>query len=359
VAAEVGGIGHIARRWGLLVAAAVLLMSLFPALAPAQTSAGVPVTGGSWYWQEQVGTVEPPAGSPLPPVAPPGALPTPDVPSGDFPVSVVAGQADKESFLQLDSSAIAAGSTVSSLVLTLHEDSAGRNVAPDTAAIEARAVTGFMAGGAQGAPWANRPAYDTVGPAAAGKRAANGTWTFDLAPIAARWATGELSNNGIALVPVAPQQGQAYEVVWFGPGGAQPPTVAGSVTPPAPGTPEAAAAGTESVPADESGAPVAITPDTSGAGLTSTESPSVATPPAATAPSGSAPSNRAPTAVRQIVSSHRAPPWGFYLAVIAVIALIGASTVSLGELGEPEPDRQGGVLRTLERRTSASTEEST
>src|SRR5947208_8721357 len=148
--------GRNARRWGLLVVVAVVLLSLFPALAPAQTSATVPVTGGSWYWQEQVGSVNGPTG----PVAPPSGLPAPDVPSGDFPVSVVGGQPDKESFLQLDSSAIAAGSTVSSLVLTLNEDSAGGNVNAAMATVEARAVTGYMAGGAQGAPWANRPSYD-------------------------------------------------------------------------------------------------------------------------------------------------------------------------------------------------------
>jgi hypothetical protein len=359
VAAEVGGIGHITRRWGLLVAIAVAVMALFPALAPAQTSTSVQVSGGSWYWQEQVGTVEPPAGSPLPPVAPPGALPTPDVPAGDFPVSVVAGQPDKESFLQLDTSAIPQGSTVSSLVLTLHEDSTGGQVAPDTATLEARAVTGFMAGGAQGAPWANRPSYDTTGQPAPGKRAPDGTWTFELAPIAARWASGELQNSGIALVPAAPQQGQAYEVVWFGPGGAKAPTVAGSFTPPAPGTPAAAAAGIESSPTDQSAAPVSLTPDTSG-GLSSTSSPSVASAPtAAASPSAAIPNTQSPAAVRTIGSSHRAPPWGFYLAVVAVIALIGASTLSLGDLGEPEPERRGGVLRTLERRAHEVPEVST
>src|SRR5438270_10913565 len=246
--------GRKARRWGLLVVAGVLFTSLFPALAPAQTSAGVPVTGGSWYWQEQVGSVEPPAGTPLPPVGPPGAVPAPDVPAGDFPVQVIGGQPDKESFLQLDSSAIPAGSTVSSLVLTLHEDPGGVNLAAATATIEARAVTGFFARSSQGSPWANRPSYDTTGPAAAGKRAADGSWTFELAPIAARWASGELSNNGIALVPATPQQGDNYEVVWFGVGGAKPPTVAGSFTPPAPGT-AAAAAGTESAPVDQTAAP--------------------------------------------------------------------------------------------------------
>jgi len=339
----VTAIARVARRWGVLVAGAVVIGSLFPAFAPAADSAGVPVTGGSWYWQEQVGSVSPPAGTPLPPVAPPGALPTPDVPAGDFPVSVVAGQPDKETFLQLDSSAIQAGSTVSSLVLTLHEDSAGGNLSANTATIEARAVTGFFAPGDAGKPWANRPAYDTTGPSVAGKRALDGTWTFELAPIAQRWANGELGNNGIALVPAAPVQGQAYEVVWFGPSGAKPPTTAGSVTPPAPAASnDNSAAQPSSV--DTTPAPVAITPDLSGAGITSA-SPSVA--PVAATPQAT---TAAPRAVRQIVTSHRAPPWGFYLAIIAAIALIGASTLSLGEFGEPEPDRRGGVLRALERR---------
>jgi hypothetical protein len=246
------------------------------------------------------------------------------------------------------------------LVLTLHEDSGGGNLAADTATIEARAVTGFMAGGAQGAPWVNRPSYDTTGPAAAGKRAPDGTWTFELGPIAALWASGQLQNSGIALVPAAPQQGQAYEVVWFGPGGAKAPGVAGSFSPPAPGTPAAAAAGIESAPGETSVAPISITPDTSGSGLSASSSPAIASSPAAsTGASAPAPTARTPTAVRTIASSHRAPPWPFYLAVIVVIALIGASTVSLGDLGEPEPERRGGVLRTLERRTQEVPEVST
>jgi len=335
------------------VVAAVLLTSVvFPALAPAQTSAGVPVTGGSWYWQEQVGSVNTPNG----PVAPPSALPTPDVPSGDFPVSVVGGQPDKESFFQLDSSAIPAGSTVQSLVLTLNEDPGARgNLNASTATIEARAVTGFLANGDYGRPWTSRPQYDTTGPAAQGKRTAGGSWTFELAPIAARWTSGDLSNNGIALVPANPQQGQAYEVVWFGPGGAKAPTVAGSYTPPPPGSPQAAAAGIETTAPDQSAAaPVSITPDTSG-GLTSTATPSLSSPPRATGATSAAPAtgSRAATGrARQIGSTHRAPPWGFYLAILVVIALIAASTLTLGDLGEPEPERQGGVLRSLERRAT-------
>ncbi|MCU1451681.1 MAG: hypothetical protein JWP02_3851 [Acidimicrobiales bacterium] len=345
------GFSAMARRWGLLVAGAVLVTSLFPALAPAQSnSAGVPVTGGSWYWQEQVGTVEPGGG--LPPVAPPGALPTPDVPAGDFPVSVVAAQPDKETFLQLDTSAIAAGSTVSSLVLTLHEDATGGNVAADTAKIEARAVTSFFAAGDSGKPWAGRPAYDTTGPAVAGKRAADGTWTFELAPIAQAWANGAPANSGLALVPAAPEGSQGYEVVWVGVGKDKGPTTSGSVSPPSPASTGGDTSAQASSGDSSSAAPLSIAPDTSGAGVATSDTPSIApgsSTPAAAAPRLSTPA-AAPPRVRQISSTHRAPPWSFYLAIVAALALIGASTLSLGELGEPEPDRRGGVLRALERR---------
>jgi hypothetical protein len=334
------------------VVIALLVLSLFPALAPAQTGGTtVPVTGGSWYWAAQVGSIEPPAGTPLPPLAPPGALPTPDVPDGDFPASVVLGQSDKESFLQLDSSAIAAGSTVSSLVLTLHEDSAGGNLAADMATVVARAVTGFVAGGDKGKPYSSKPAYDTTGPAADGKRGPDGTWTFDLTAIAARWASGELSNNGVALVPKAPVQGQTYEVVWFGPGGAKPPTVAGSFTPPA--TAAGPVSPGESVPVEPATEPVSIAPDTSGASLASdVPSTALSSPTAATTPQQPATANPRRTRVRTIGSTHTAPPWFFYLAIIAAIALIALSTFALGDFGEPELDRQGGVLRALERRST-------
>jgi len=86
-------------------------------------------------------------------------------------------------------------------------------------------------------------------------------------------------------------------------------------------------------------------------------SPSLPSSPASAVPSApAATGNRATTSrVQPIGSTHGAPPWGFYLAVLALIALIAASTLSLGELGEPEPERQGGVLRTLERRQEVPT----
>ena len=325
---------------------AVLATCLFPTLARSDNSAGVPVSGGSWYWQEQVGSIQAPVPG-APPVAPPGAIPTPDVPAGEFPVSVIGGQPDKETFLQLDTSAIPQGSTVSSLVLTLHEDGSN-GFSQDMATVEARPVTGFMSAGAAGAPWANKPDFDTSGAGAPGKRD-NGTWTFDITQIAQGWASGS-GNNGIALVPAAPGQGQTYEVVWVGVGKDNAPTVTGSFTPPTAGTPQAAAAsesgGGE---ATAAAAPISIAPD-----LSSSATPAESTPSAGavtTPATGASSAPQANTPVRRISeSSHQALPWSFFLAVVLAIALIGASTLSLGELGEPQPDRRGGVLRALERR---------
>src|SRR5437588_847002 len=79
-------------------------------------------------------------------------------------------------------------------------------------------VTGFFGDGTQAAPFAERPSYDTTGPAAPGQRGADGTWTFDITAIAQGWAQGTDENNGVAIVPAAPAQGDLYEVVWHGSG---------------------------------------------------------------------------------------------------------------------------------------------
>jgi hypothetical protein len=50
----------------------------------------------------------------------------------------------------------------------------------------------------------------------------------------------------------------------------------------------------------------------------------------------------------------RAPPLAFYLAVLAFALLVGGSMVALGDAGEPVIERQGSVMRTLERRNPTS-----
>jgi hypothetical protein len=332
---------RLVSRWAVVTTVGVGVLSLlFPALAPADTTA--PVTGGSWYWNEQLANINTPAG---PIASPTGPIAPPDVPAGDFAVAVLLGQSDKETYLHIDTSAVTPGSTVSSLILTLKEDAAAPgNINQAAAKIEARAVTGFFGDGTQAAPYAERPTYDTTGPAAPGQKAGD-TWTFDLTPLAQAWAQGTQQNNGIALVPAAPTQGDVYEVVWHG-SGDQAPKVGGSFTPATPSAPPAAL--TE---APVETPAVAITPDFSSTVAAPESLPTFS---ASQAPTARA-SGRVSTPGQRIQSiaqgkPHRALPWAFWLAIVAVIGLVGASTLALGELGEPALERRGSVLRTLERR---------
>ena len=48
---------------------------------------------------------------------------------------------------------------------------------------------------------------------------------------------------------------------------------------------------------------------------------------------------------------HRAPPPAFWLAAAGVVAVIVAGAIALGPQGDPQPRRQGSVLKALERRS--------
>lgn len=306
----------------------------------------IQVTGGSWYWAGQVSAVNP--GNGVPPVAPPAALPTPDVPSGDFPVAVKAGQVDKESFLHLDSTAIPQGATVTSLKLILKEDTAAQQQNAAAAKLQAMPVTQFFSDGGSAAPIAQAPSYDPNGPAGPGTRAPDGTWTFDITPIAQKWADGSLANNGVALVPAAPTITDTYEVVWSGTNPV--PTTEGSVTP---GTAAGGSSSGGGATTDTGASPVAITPDTSAPLVTppaDTSTPAIsATPitPAITAPPTTAVA--APRARRIVKASRPGLTAPFFLVGLAALGFIALAALALGDLGEPTPERRGSVLRALER----------
>jgi hypothetical protein len=72
-----------------------------------------------------------------------------------------------------------------------------------------------------------------------------------------------------------------------------------------------------------------------------------------------APAQNAP-AVALAAESHRAAPPAFWLTLAGIAALIVAAAVALGPHGDPQPPRQGSVLKFLERRShpNASPEDS-
>jgi hypothetical protein len=302
-----------------------------------------PVTGGSWFWAGQPDPLPPPIGQPV------GALPAPDVPAKDFPVSAKAGQLDKETYLHIDTSTIPTGSTVTAFTLALKEDPAGGNVDAAGAKVRLMAVKDFWADGVTGAPASQAPAVDDKAPQGTGTRAADGTWTFDLTALAAMWVQGTLPNNGVALQPVT-DPGATFEVVWFGDGASKPATT-GTFTPAAGASPSTVAGSSDTVPA---AAPVPI--DASpGTALVVPDTPYQPLPVPRTATTSGTGAAAAPT---RVIKAHpkRGAPAGFYLAGLAMIALVGLGAVALGERGEPTPARRGAVLRTLEQRLALKEE---
>jgi len=50
-------------------------------------------------------------------------------------------------------------------------------------------------------------------------------------------------------------------------------------------------------------------------------------------------------------TGHGTPPPAFWFTAAAVVAVIVAGAVALGAQGDPQPPRQGSVLKALERRS--------
>jgi hypothetical protein len=336
----------------LVCAALAAGMQLAPA-ARVHAAEPVPVVGGSWYWQPQIASINTPAG---PVASPAGPLPTPDVPAGDFAVTAILGQANKESYLHLDATAIPQGSSVQQLTLTLKEDAAGINLLANMAKIAAYPIVSYFTDGTNAGVWNTRPSFD-ANVKGSGTRAADGTWKFDLTPLALKWADGSLANNGFALVADAPAAPETWQVVWSG--SSPHPSVDGVII-----KPEAAPAGEASAGAT-SGESAGTTSDVASTPVATESAPSFGSAlasPAASALSAPAAAEPAATARLQlyrpaVVSEgkpKRAPPVGFYLAGVVLVVLLLLGGVALGDRGEPALERRGSVIRTLERRKETS-----
>jgi hypothetical protein len=330
-----------------VIIAAPLALAFGATPSGADTS---PATGG-WYWAGQPDAQPPPVG------ALPAPVPTPDVPDGDVAAGYRPTGIDKETFLHV-ASEVGDGATVSSVVLTIKEDNSGVNVSPDAAVINAKPVGGFWLDGAKGAPTSQAPSV-LENPSVAGKRNADGTWTFDLTSLAQQWASGTIQNNGIALIP--DQSGGTFQVGWKL-DSASVAVEGGSDDPSASLNLGAFSSDSSSTPTDSSSTG-AVGDLSSSAPLSADIAPAanlsgdvVATAPtAAPASSPAAPpqvalgSNNSKKAV-----SKGGLPAGFFIAVLAGIGLLGGVSIALGDLGEPDLPREGSVVRRLERRAAPS-----
>lgn len=149
------------------------------------------------WWNRAQGPQEPEPESPLRPVIG-GTVPAPStVPADGLGVGAVLGEADKVAAVGfvLDAPLDA---FVDRLTLTMKESTAANaNANVAAAAIVACPITDFWASAKNG-DFVNRPGCDD-GQSVPGTRSADGTWTFDLATMAAAWLDGTLSQNGVLL----------------------------------------------------------------------------------------------------------------------------------------------------------------
>jgi len=348
------------NRTPLAAALAVALVVALPATASADVR-GATIDKTGWWNRANSSTATPAAPVTVPP--PPG------VPEGDLTV----GRLGEEP------TAIAAvgiqpeegpGATVESFTLTLREDPDAGNQGTDGAAIVACPIVAFWAGGENGT-WETAPEYDCAAAKAAGVRADDGTWTFDLAPIGALWfdTFGTIRADGVALVPDPEAEPSSFRAVWLGGDDIALELEA------TPGPEEDDAFGDPALPPDPP-SDAGLSSGPSGGGSSLFSPPRISTPPSIppaatpTVDAGDAPASAGddpdetaapvasgaprPSRAGDVVGNWTGPA---VLLVPLVIAVLLAMSYWLGPAGQPSAiDRRGGVSRALAARTRTAQE---
>lgn len=330
------------RRTRVLAACALIALVVSPVASTFGQGTGA-VTADKEGWWSQTGRTTP------------AALPT-TVPEGAIAVGAAGGQPYAVAALGIVLDA-PRGSSASVFTLTLTEaEGTGAQQNPDGAVITACPVTSFFAGDHNGA-WEDAPAADCEAASAEGVRNEDGTWTFDLLPLANAWLDpfGTVSANGIRFDP-----GDSNFLVSFT--GMEDAVFDVSITP----------AEEESDPFDSATTTVAggfTGGSSSSSGSSSGGSVTVAPPPAVDVPTGdgaAAGETTTTTAAtgdgeaEQAAAPSRAGdvsgnlPGALLLLAAAAVLTALVVGVALGPLGRTRPGsaaRRGGVSRALEART--------
>lgn len=186
------------RVWGA-IAAGMVALAILPVGATGavdDTSSSLTVSKSGW-WSNANQEIDTPNGALAPPLPQ-----SPVVPAGSLPVTAVLGQPENVSAIGF---ALPEGMQASKLVMTLPlADGGGSDSGGSSAKIAACAVTSYWEGGDNG-KWNAKPEWDCSKAKAAGKRNDDGSWTFDLGPIATLWADQfedvAQPDGGVVFVP--------------------------------------------------------------------------------------------------------------------------------------------------------------
>lgn len=195
-----------------LTSAAALVVALVLALPASVASAetqGATIDKTGWWNRANA-----PTATPAGPIAVP---PPPGVPEGDLAVGRLGTETTAVAAVGVQPDD-APGATVVSATLVLREDpDAGGNQGGEGATVLACPIISFWAGGENGA-WDTRPEQDCAAASVVGERDEEGTWTFDLTPIAALWfdTFGSIRADGVALLPDPDAESSSFQVVWLG-----------------------------------------------------------------------------------------------------------------------------------------------
>lgn len=345
-----------------LPTASALVLALVLALPGAALAAaeGATIDKTGW-WNRANTTTATPAG----PVTVP---PPPGVPAGDLTVGRVNAEATAITAVGIQPDE-GPGATVETFTLTLREDpEAGANRNGAEAAILACPIISFWAGGENGT-WDTIPEYDCAAASAAGVRAEDGTWSFDLAAIGEVWfdTFGTIRPDGVALVPDDSTEG-SFQVVWQGGDAIDVELVAE----PAPGGDDPFTA----PPSPDPPSDVGLSSGPGGGGGSIFSPPRITTPPtipppppvdATTDVDADDPAEGDDLAAAPVVTDRprpsragtvigNLPPAGFLLVPVALATLL-AMSYWLGPAGQPSTiDRRGGVSRALSLRARAAQE---
>ena len=336
-------LGLLPRTLLSAAGAAVLGFLAMAGAVRAEVGDGFSATGAAvdrfgWWHEKNVGTETPAAVVTLPP--PPG------VPAGTLAVGAIDGEPDRIAAIGITPEATA-GDTPTRFTLTLTEAEAPAVQAnAAAAAIVACPITEFWVPVENG-QWANRPVFDCDLAKVPGTRGDDGTWTFDLLPIAQLWldADGSVVADGIVLVEEV-ESPSAFQVVFATEGEG-----AGSVVFEAnPGTPTT----DTTLPIDPgTGDPGFEVPDVGGGEVPvggDLPAPEVATSAAPTTTQPPLAAGPVATASPNVLGNL---PGGLVVAVPAFLVLMGLLSYSLGPAGEPATaTRQGGVSRALAARSA-------
>jgi hypothetical protein len=331
----------------LLSATVASLLGLLAATGPVRAEAGdgITATGATidrlgWWHEKNVATETPAAIVTVPP--PPG------VPAATLAVGAVNGEQDRIAALGVVPDAVA-GDVPTRFSLTLTEAGAPAVQANSgAAAVVACPIVEFWVPVENGT-WANRPVFDCDLAKAPGVRSKDGTWTFDLLPIAQLWLdpAGTVVADGIVLVEEV-ESPSAFQVVFATEGkgagavvfeatpGA--PTTAPTLPPIDPGS--GFDPGFEAPDLGTGGSPVEALPTPE---VPTTAAPATTAGPVAAGPIAAA----SPNVLGNL-------PGGLIVAVPAFLVLMALLSFTLGPAGEPvAAARQGGVSRALSTRSHA------